>query len=75
MPTRNSLYIRVQAKGDLRVEMRSVAQHMNVPAQSTAPDTAYLTYTSPRRTHIQWSDEKGVYWIGCTYEDPSEPSQ
>jgi len=73
MSDRKSLYLRVQAKGNLRAEMRSVAQNMNVPAQSSDPDTSYLTETSPGRTHIQWSDEKGVYWVGCTYEDPSKP--
>ena len=73
MSTRNSLYLRIQAQGDVRAAMRSVAQNMNVPAQSSDPDTTYLANTSPRRTHIQWSDEKNVYWVGCTYEDPSKP--
>jgi len=68
MPDRNSLYLRAQAKGDVRAEMRSVAQNMNVPAQTSAPDTSYLTDTSPHRTHIQHSDEKNIYWVGCTYE-------
>lgn len=75
MPDRNSLYLRVQAKGDIRAEMRSVAQNMNIPAQTSTPDTSYLTNTSPRRTHIQRSDEKNIYWIGCAYEDASKRLQ
>lgn len=75
MPDRNSLYLRAQAKSDVRAEMRSVAQKMNVPAQTSALDTSYLTDTSPRRTHIQRSDEKNIYWVGCAYEYASEPSQ
>jgi hypothetical protein len=71
---RNSLYLRVLAKSDVHAEMRSVAQTMHVPAQlPDHPDTTYLTDTSPSRIHILPSDEKGVYWVGCTYEDPSNP--
>lgn len=75
MSDRNSLYLRVQAKRDVRAEMRSVAQNMNVPAQTDDPDTSYLTDTSPRQMHIQRSDEKDIYWVGCTYEDLSKPWQ
>lgn len=73
MSDRKSLYLQVKAKGDRRAEMRNTAQNMNVPAQSSDPDTTYLTETSPGRTHILWSDEKDVYWVGCTYLDPSKP--
>lgn len=73
LPTRTSLYLRVQAKSDVRAVMRSVARNMNVPAQSSDPNTDYLTDTSPRRTHITWSDEKDNYWLGCSYDDPYKP--
>ena len=73
LPTRTSLYLRVQAKSDVRAVMLSVARNMNIPAQSSNPDTDYLTGTSPRRTHITWSDEKDIYWLGCSYDDLSKP--
>lgn len=73
LPTRTSLYLRVKAPSDVHAVMRGLAKNMNVPAQSSDRDTDYLTDTSPRRTHILASDEKDVYWVGCSYDALSKP--